>query len=134
MLSEWSFQMFNGADNALFATAMTIGSLMPAAINTISCIRAIPCDAVAVKVLTPVACAPMHADIAECSDSVSIISASIAPLFMKSAILSTIWVCGVIGYIATTAGLQSFTASATAWLASITCFAIYFFTSRILSF
>ncbi|OQB35813.1 MAG: hypothetical protein BWY05_01243 [Euryarchaeota archaeon ADurb.Bin165] len=51
---------------------MTIGSLAPAAQLTISCMYKSPCELVAVKVLTPVMLAPIHAAIAECSLSTGI--------------------------------------------------------------
>ncbi|OPZ77319.1 MAG: hypothetical protein BWY79_01221 [Actinobacteria bacterium ADurb.Bin444] len=51
----------------------------------------------------------MHADMAECSDSQVIISASISPLSARSAIFSTMGVCGVIGYMAITSGRQRMT-------------------------
>jgi len=120
--SWWSFHILIGDDNALFATAITIGSLIPAAMNSISCISASPCDDVAVNVRWPVALIPIAADIALCSDSAFIGLLSSSPSLMYSVILSTICVCGVIGYIGITAGLHIFTASATAVDASITVF------------
>jgi hypothetical protein len=69
MESEWSQLMLSGADNALFATAITIGVLQPEATDNISCIKAKPADAVAVNVRAPVAEAVILHVIAVCSDS-----------------------------------------------------------------
>ena len=123
-----------GADNALFATSITTGSRIPETICNTSCIKANPWEAVAVKVLTPVACEPIAAEIAECSDSTWIISASSSPSLINSASLSTMWVCGVIGYIGITLGLLNLTPTAAAVLASIIfliLFIPYFFSLTI---
>src|SRR3972149_4580659 len=106
--------MLSGDDSARLATTMTMGSLMGAVTYTTSFIRARPWDAVAVKVRAPTAAAPRQALMAECSDSTGMYSASSSPLATSSARCSTMWVCGVMGYAATTSGLQSLTASATA--------------------
>ena len=71
--------MFNGAEIALFASAITIGALIPAAANNISCININPWDEVAVNTLTPASEAPKVALIALCSDSTLMYSASKSP-------------------------------------------------------
>ena len=71
--------MLRGAESALFATVITIGNRMPAALKSTSCIRARPCEVVAVYVRAPVALAPRHTDIAECSDSTFTYCASRSP-------------------------------------------------------
>ena len=77
--------MLNGADNALFAFPITIGTLSPAAANKISCINAKPCEDVAVNTLTPVPDAPTAALIALCSDSTLMYSAAKSPFATKVA-------------------------------------------------
>ena len=89
--------MLRGADNALLASAMTIGALKPAAAKIISCIKASPWDDVAVNTLTPVPEAPKQALIALCSDSTLIYSAFISPSATNFARYSDIVVCGVMG-------------------------------------
>ena len=71
--------MFNGDEIALFASAITIGALIPAAAYTTSCMYNKPCDEVAVKALTPACEAPKVALIALCSDSTLMYSASKSP-------------------------------------------------------
>ena len=104
-----------GAESALVGTAMTTGSRSPATLCSTSCMRAKPCDDVAVKVLAPVAEAPRTADKAECSDSTFMSSASSLPSTTNSESFSTIVVCGVIGYAAITSTSHCLTAQATAW-------------------
>ena len=91
---------------------MTIGSLVPAAICSISHIRARPCEDVAVATLPPAAAAPMHALIALCSLSTSTSSVSTFPSFTKLENLCMRSVAGVIGYAAHTSGLICLRASA----------------------
>jgi len=91
-----------GAERALLTTAKTIGSLRPLAIYKISTINAKPCEEVAVNALAPAAAAPTHALIAECSDSTGTNSVCTSPLATNSEYFSTIIVCGVMGYAATT--------------------------------
>jgi hypothetical protein len=62
--------MLSGADKALLATAITTGMRVPEVTDNISCINAKPAEALAVKVLAPVAEAVKHAASALCSDSV----------------------------------------------------------------
>lgn len=69
---------------------MTIGSRLGAAANSISYMRASPCEDVAVNVRTPPAEAPMATDMTECSDSAGMNSASISPSLMNSEICSMI--------------------------------------------
>ena len=102
-----------GADNALLAFVITIGSRIPLAINKISCINASPCEDVAVYVRKPLADAPTQAEIAECSDSAYIIFAFNFPSATICDKFSGMCVCGVIGYIVSTAGLHNTTTSAT---------------------
>src|SRR3990170_5812744 len=94
--------MFNGADNALFATAITTGARQPLVTNNISCINAKPAEALAVKVRAPVTEAARHAVKALCSDSVHTNLVCTSPLATYSLNFSTIIVCGVIGKAATT--------------------------------
>ena len=68
-----------GEDNALLTSAMTIGSLKPEAIYSISAINANPWLDVPVMILPPAALAPIHADIAECSLSTGTNSVSTSP-------------------------------------------------------
>ena len=97
MESCWSFQIFNGAEIALFASAKTNGVLIPAAANKISCININPCEEVAVNTLTPAPLAPTAALIALCSDSTLTYLASIFSSATYCAKYSEIVVCGVIG-------------------------------------
>src|SRR5512136_831915 len=106
--------MFRGADNARFATAMTTGVRQPLHTKSISCISANPAEALAVKVRAPVAEAAMHVAKALCSDSVHTNSVCTSPLATYSLNFSTIIVCGVIGYAATTSTSDCFAAYATA--------------------
>ena len=73
--------MFSGDEIERDATHITIGRRSPPAMNSISCIRASPCDAVAVIVRQPDAAEPMHAAIAECSLSTATNSESTLPSF-----------------------------------------------------
>ena len=114
MLSEWSPCILSGADKALFTRGITIGSLSPAAIKSISHISANPCDDVAVATLPPAAAAPMHALMALCSLSTRTSSVSTFPFDTKSANLCIRSVAGVIGYAAHTSGFICRNASATA--------------------
>ena len=82
--------MFIGADNALFATAITTGVLQPEATPSISCINAKPADAVAVNVRAPVAEAVMLHVIAVCSDSTHTKAVSTSPSATYSLNFSTI--------------------------------------------
>ncbi|OPY41553.1 MAG: hypothetical protein A4E40_00585 [Methanoregulaceae archaeon PtaU1.Bin059] len=68
------------------------------------------------NVLAPVTLAPMQAAIAECSLSTGMYWLLNSPDVTYSAICSTISVCGVMGYAATTDGQACFTAAATALL------------------
>jgi hypothetical protein len=61
-----------------------MGTLFPEAKWSISCMRAKPWDAVAVKVRTPVREAAMQAAMAECSDSVRIMIPGSVPSFSIS--------------------------------------------------
>ncbi len=114
MLSAWSPCMLMGADRARFTIAITTGARQPDVTYRISCINARPADADAVNVLAPVAAAARHAVRALCSDSTHMNSVSTSPLCTYSLNLSTIMVCGVIGYAATTSTSDCFTAYATA--------------------
>ncbi len=89
--------MLRGADKALFTTGITIGSLSPAAIKSISHISASPWDDVAVATLPPAADAPMHALMALCSLSTSTISVFTFPSDIKLENLCIRSVAGVIG-------------------------------------
>jgi hypothetical protein len=84
--------MFQPGPKALFTLVITMGSLAPAAQWSISCIRASPWEDVAVKALAPADDAPMHAAMAECSDSTLMNSAFISPLATISDIFSTVCV------------------------------------------
>jgi hypothetical protein len=84
--------MFKGADKARFAIAITTGARHPEVTKSISCIRAKPADAEAVKVLAPVRAAVRHAVMALCSDSVQMKAVSTSPLATYSLNLSTIMV------------------------------------------
>src|SRR5674476_169433 len=90
--------MFSGADNARLATAITTGTLEPDVTKSISCINANPAEALAVKVLAPVADADRQAVMALCSDSVQTNSVRTSPLATYSLNFSTIIVWGVMGY------------------------------------
>jgi hypothetical protein len=114
--------MLMGAESARFPIGITIGSLIPDAMNNISCMSANPCEAVQVQVRAPVALAPIHALIAECSDSTSMNWESSSPSAIYSDILSGNNVEGVIGYAGITSGRQSFAANAVASLPRITVF------------
>ena len=89
--------MLSGADRARLAIAITTGARQPDVTNSISCIKARPADAVAVKVRAPVTEAASDAVIALCSDSTHTNSVSTSPLATYSLNFSTIMVCGVIG-------------------------------------
>src|SRR4030043_920044 len=102
--------MLSGADNALLAIPITTGARQPEVTKSISCIRAKPAEAHAVKVLAPVAEAARHAAKALCSDSVQTNSVWTSPLATYSLNFSTIIVCGVIGYAATTSTSDCLTA------------------------
>ena len=95
--SFWSVQMFQPGAMARLTSAMTIGRRPPAAQCSSSCIRARPCDEVAVKARAPAAEAPMQAAMAECSDSTLMNRASSVPSAHISESSSTTWVWGVIG-------------------------------------
>ena len=92
---------------ARFTFAMTTGSRAPDAHINSSCISASPCADVAVNVRTPVLDAAMHAAMALCSLSTFMYCVSISPLPTNSASFSTIVVCGVMGYAATTSARAS---------------------------
>jgi hypothetical protein len=81
--------MFNGADRALLATAITTGALKPDVTKSISCINAKPAEALAVNVLAPVAAAARQAVMALCSDSVHMNSVWISPFATYSLNFST---------------------------------------------
>ncbi len=70
---------------------------MPEAMCSSSHMSARPCDEVAVMTRAPAAEAPMHALIAECSDSTVTYSVWTRPLATNFANSSTMVVCGVIG-------------------------------------
>ncbi len=89
MMSLCSTHMLIGAAMALLTTAITTGSLRPLAIGSISCMRASPCEDVAVNVRTPEALADTHALMAECSLSTSMYSQSSSPLLTNSDKCST---------------------------------------------
>ena len=95
--SLWSVQMLQPGPMARFTLTITRGSRAPAAQCSISCIRARPCEEVAVKARAPALAAPMIEAIAECSDSTLRNFASNSPLAQISESSSTICVCGVIG-------------------------------------
>ena len=76
---------------------MTTGSLPPEAQWRSSCIRASPCDEVAVKVRAPASEAPRLAAMAECSDSTLMNLASSVLSAHISERSSTTWVWGVMG-------------------------------------
>jgi hypothetical protein len=97
MASEWSFQMLMGPESDRLATAITMGSRIAGAMNSISCIRARPWDAELVKVRAPAAEEPMQALMALCSDSTGTNSASRWPSATNSDRCSTMWVWGVMG-------------------------------------
>ena len=82
---------------ALFTFVMTMGSRAPDAQWISSCIRASPCDEVAVKVRAPADDAPIRLARAECSDSTFMNVAFRVPSPHISERSSTIWVCGVMG-------------------------------------
>ncbi len=99
-----------GALTARFTTVITIGSRIPEALNSTSCISSSPWEDVDEYVLAPVALAPTSAESAENSLSTLIYSQlGISPSAMNWDRSSTIWVCGVIGYADITLGLQTFT-------------------------
>src|SRR4030042_2376497 len=102
--------MFRGADKARLAIAMTTGARLPEVTKSISCIKAKPAEALAVKVLAPVAEAARHAAKALCSDSVQTNSVWTSPLARYSLNFSHIIVCGVIGYAAHTSTSDCLTA------------------------
>src|SRR5659263_227217 len=110
MESCWSFHILIGAESARFTTVMTMGNLIPEALNNASCISASPCEVVEEYVLAPAALAPINADIAENSDSTFIYSQFISPSAANCARSSTICVWGVIGYADITFGLHILTA------------------------
>jgi hypothetical protein len=83
-LSDWSLPKAQGAAITRFTLHITMGALLPEAKWSISCMRASPWEAVAVKVRTPVRDAAMQAAIAECSDSVRIIMPVSFPSFSMS--------------------------------------------------
>ncbi len=83
-LSDWSLPKAHGTAMTRFTLHITMGTLLPEAKWSISCMRASPWDAVAVKVRTPVNDAEMQAAIAECSDSVRIITPASLPSFSIS--------------------------------------------------
>ena len=64
--------MLIGADSARLATVMITGKRIDDATYRTLCMYSSPGPAVAVKVLAPIAEAPRHALIAECSDSTGI--------------------------------------------------------------
>ena len=97
MTSEWSFQIESGLESDRLASAMTMGSLMAAAMVKISDMRASPWELVEVKVLAPTAAEPQHTLMAECSLSTQMKRPSREPSAQNLASSSTIWVCGVIG-------------------------------------
>src|SRR3989304_9735616 len=97
MMSLWSFQMLRGPEIARLATDMTMGRRIAEAMGNTSAIYISPWELVAVKVLAPVAEAPITALIAECSDSTGRNSASILPSATISDKCSATWVFGVMG-------------------------------------
>src|SRR5208337_5180765 len=97
MLSDWSPWMLSGADKARLAIAITTGARQPDVTKSISCINAKPAEALAVKVLAPVAEAARQAVIALCSDSVQTNSVWTSPFATYSLNFSTMIVWGVIG-------------------------------------
>src|SRR5574341_430944 len=115
MESCWSFHILMGAESARFTTVMTMGNLMPDALNRASCISASPCDVVEEYVRAPAALEPISAEMAENSDSTFIYSQFISPSATNWDRSSTICVCGVMGYADITLGLHTLTAWATAY-------------------
>ena len=89
--------MLKGEDIARLTIAITMGRRMALAMNKSSFINASPWALVEVKVRAPTAEVPIQTDMAECSDSTGINSASTCPSATSSDKCSTIWVCGVIG-------------------------------------
>jgi len=86
-----------GALRARLISAMTMGSRMPAAMYSISHIRAIPLALVAVSTRPPAAAAPMQALMALCSLSTVtrlVLTTPSATYFENS---SMTWVEGVMG-------------------------------------
>src|SRR5699024_10585228 len=98
----------------LLTKDITIGSLIPEAIYTISHINDNPFADVAVMALAPAASAPMHALIALCSLSTATNSVSTSPLSTYVEKYCGISVDGVIGNAATTSGFICFIAKAVA--------------------
>ena len=96
-LSVWSTQMFHPGAKARLTSAITMGSRAPEAQCSSSCMSASPCPEVAVKVRTPVLCAPMRAAMQECSLSTRRKRAFIVPEAQYSERNSTMCVWGVIG-------------------------------------
>src|SRR3989339_2144285 len=83
----------------------------------------------------PADAAPMHADIAECSDSTGIYSALTRPSAKNCANIITTSVAGVIGYAATTSGFICRMASAIASFPVFAATVIYFTSfSKVIAF
>ena len=108
--------MLMGPVSARFTTAITIGRRLDAATYSSSHINARPAEEVAVIARAPAADAPMHVDIAECSDSTGTNSVSTSPFAIYDAKYCGISVEGVIGNAPITSGLICFIAYATASL------------------
>src|SRR5659263_613048 len=98
MESCWSFHILIGAESARFTTVMTMGNLIPEALNNTLSISASPCAVVEEYVLAPAALAPINADIADNSDSTFIYSQFISPSAANCARSSTICVWGAVSY------------------------------------
>jgi hypothetical protein len=96
-LSFWSVHTVQPGAMARLMSAMTMGSRPPAAQCSTSCMSASPCAEVAVNARAPAAEAPMHAAMAECSDSTLMNRAWSEPLAHISDSSSTTCVWGVIG-------------------------------------
>ena len=76
---------------------MTTGVRAPAAKWSISCMRAMPWEEVAVKTRAPASEAAMQAAMAECSLSTVIISPVSSPVWANSRSFSSTGVWGVMG-------------------------------------
>ncbi len=102
--------MLRGPVRPLLTSAITIGSLLDAAQYSISHIRAIPAEDVAVIVLAPAASAPIAALIALCSLSTGMNSVVISPFAIMDATNCGISVDGVMGNAGITSGFICFIA------------------------
>ena len=121
--------MLIGPVRARLDTAMVIGSLEEAATYSSSHIKASPQEEVAVTARAPAADAPMHTDIALCSDSTGTNCVSTSPFAINWEKYSGISVDGVIGNAPQTSGLICLIAVATASLPDIRSLIANYFSS-----